>query len=116
MTGEGTFVTVHAILSGPDDNLFPCLEEEIMPIYEFRCVQCGHIQEFLLKRSDEEVEMKCGECQGEDLERVMSTVGYAMGEPSSSASRSGNGCSMSTTSRQCGGNSCTTINLPGHTR
>ena len=87
-----------------------------MPIYEFRCVQCGHIQEFLLKRSDEEIEMKCGECQGDDLERVLSSVSYAMGDSPSPSSRSGNGSSPCATSRQCGGNSCTTVNLPGYTR
>ena len=45
-----------------------------MPIYEFRCDACGHIQEILVSSSSSEVEMKCDACQGEDLVRVLSTV------------------------------------------
>lgn len=85
-----------------------------MPIYEFRCVECGHIQEFIVTGSDKEVVMKCDECQAEDMERVLSQVNYAMG--SSGAAPSRETCPSATT-RSCGsGNSCTTVQLPGHTR
>ncbi len=85
-----------------------------MPIYEFRCAQCGHIQEFILSASGQEVEMKCEECQAEDMERVLSRVNYAMG---SSGSASGKGASPSATTRTCApGKSCTTLELPGHTK
>jgi putative FmdB family regulatory protein len=82
-----------------------------MPIYEFRCVECGHIQEFLQTSSSEEIEMKCDECQAETFERVLSQVSYAMGSSGSQSS------SPSATTRTCGpGKSCTTLQLPGHTR
>ena len=82
-----------------------------MPIYEFRCTQCGNLQEFLLTNAAEQIDMKCGACQGEELERVLSRVGYAMG------SSGGNDASPSVTSKSCGpGKSCTTIELPGHTK
>jgi putative FmdB family regulatory protein len=84
-----------------------------MPIYEFRCVQCGHIQEILTSRTSEEVVMKCKECEGEELERVLSQVNYAMG--SSSAPAQKNSCPSATT-RKCGENSCTTLQLPGYTK
>lgn len=83
-----------------------------MPIYEFRCVKCDHIQEFILTGSNSEIEMKCGECGGEDLERVMSKTNFAMG---SSGSAGGSG--PSSTTRTCGpGKSCTSIELPGYTK
>ncbi|MFZ2445220.1 MAG: zinc ribbon domain-containing protein [Syntrophobacteraceae bacterium] len=81
-----------------------------MPIYEFRCVNCGNIQEFILAGSDENLEMKCGECNGEDLERVMSRTNYSMGSGAS-------GPGPSATTRTCApGKSCTSIELPGHTK
>ena len=89
-----------------------------MPIYEFRCVKCGHVQEMLLSRSSEEIVMKCEECEGEELDRILSSVNYAMGSsstPSSSCADAGS-CPSATT-RQCGsGNSCTTLQLPGYTK
>jgi putative FmdB family regulatory protein len=82
-----------------------------MPIYEFRCADCGHIQELLVSTSAAEIDMKCEECQGEVMERVMSTVSYAMG------SGKGENSGPSATTKTCGpGQSCTTIELPGHTR
>jgi putative FmdB family regulatory protein len=82
-----------------------------MPIYEFRCTRCGNIQEFLLTSSSEQIEMKCQECQGDELERVLSQVSYAVGSSGSSDA------SPSVTTKTCGpGKSCTTIDLPGHSR
>jgi putative FmdB family regulatory protein len=82
-----------------------------LPIYEFRCVGCGNIEEFILTGS-RRIEMKCGACGGEDLERVLSRTNYVMG--SSRSSKTGG---LSTASHSCGpGQSCTSIDLPGHTR
>jgi putative FmdB family regulatory protein len=82
-----------------------------LPIYEFRCAGCGNIEEFILTDS-REIEMKCGACGGEDLERVLSRTNYVMGSSGSSKS-----AGASTTSRSCGpGQSCTSIELPGHKR
>ena len=84
-----------------------------MPIYEFRCVECGNIQEYILTSSSEEIELKCRECQAENMERVLSHVSYAMGSSGSKGSDS----SPSVTNRTCSpGQSCSTITLPGHTR
>ena len=75
-----------------------------MPIYEFRCLHCGHIFELLkLKKSDEEVELKCPECGHKKVERVLSRIGVIKS------------CSGGTTrtDRECGGSTCTTIEVPG---
>ncbi len=80
-----------------------------MPIYEFRCVSCGNIEEFILVGS-RQIEMKCAACGGEELERILSRTNYAMGSPGSSGSNS-----ASATTRSCGhGQSCTSIELPGY--
>ena len=81
-----------------------------MPIYEFRCVKCGHIQEVLVSVGGSDgVEMSCNACKGEVLERVLSRVSYTMG--------SDKGATPRVSSKNCGsGNSCTTIDLPGHSR
>ena len=79
-----------------------------MPIYEFRCSQCGNIQEILVSsaKSDDQVEMTCSACNGESLERVMSRVSYCMG--------GSKGAKPTISSKSCGsGNTCSTIDLPG---
>lgn len=84
-----------------------------MPIYEFRCADCGHVQEIIVSHSSDSIEMKCEACQGEVLERILSQVSYAMGGNSSGDAGGG----ASATTKTCGpGQSCTNITLPGHTR
>ena len=79
-----------------------------MPIYEFRRLQCGHIFELFQVRSDEEIEMKCPECGGENIERVMSRVGGFSVRGSETMPRS--------TFRSCAGGTCATIEVPGPER
>lgn len=82
-----------------------------MPIYEFRCTRCGSIQEFLVTSSSDQIEMKCKDCEGDELERVLSRVSYAMG------ASGGETASPSVTSKSCGpGKSCSTIELPGYSK
>ena len=80
-----------------------------MPIYEFKCLKCGEYREFLLKSSDESVEMQCEQCGGDELERVLSTTRHVMG----ASGASGPDTNASITNRNCSGGSCTTWNLPG---
>lgn len=83
-----------------------------MPIYEFRCTRCGHIQEILTSGSQSPVSVVCEQCRGEEMERVLSRISYVMGRSSSSSQDS-----PRVTSKSCSlGNSCTTIELPGHSR
>lgn len=82
-----------------------------MPIYEFRCTRCGNIEEFLVTGASAQIDMKCSACASDELERVLSRVSYAMGSSAGEAS------SPSVTSRSCGpGKSCSTIELPGHSK
>ncbi|MFO7785459.1 MAG: FmdB family zinc ribbon protein [Thermodesulfobacteriota bacterium] len=81
-----------------------------MPIYEFRCAGCGRVFEMIFKTSDDQVELACPDCKATTVERVVSvtnhTVGIASGEKQARLD-----------TKSCGpGNSCTTLELPGHSR
>ena len=82
-----------------------------MPIFEFRCAECGKEFEKLLMNSDEQVDLACPECKGEALERVVSRTNYSIG-----VGPGGNQPKI--TSKSCGGadNQCMTLELPGHTK
>ncbi len=76
-----------------------------MPIYEFRCLVCGHVFELLkLKRECKEIEMKCPKCSSEEVEKVLSTI---------SVSKSVSGKAIRTV-KSCGGGTCASIEVPGH--
>jgi putative FmdB family regulatory protein len=78
-----------------------------MPIYEFRCLDCGHVFEFLkLKKEKEEIEMKCPKCKSSQIERVLSTINVA---------KSGSGKTTSTM-KSCSSGTCGTIEVPGPSR
>jgi putative FmdB family regulatory protein len=81
-----------------------------MPIYEFRCLKCNECFEFLSMNQDDQVELRCPKCKSEDFERVLSASGHSMG----CASSKGN--SAQSQSRSCPSGTCTTYNLPGHSR
>lgn len=80
-----------------------------MPIYEFKCLKCNEVTEMLVKNSRDQLEMVCGTCGSENLERVISTINFSMGGGSKPAGGS-------TQTRSCGSGSCTTYDIPGHCR
>ena len=45
-----------------------------MPIYEYECQACGRITSALIMKAAEEREVRCRQCQGADLKRVLSRV------------------------------------------
>jgi len=80
-----------------------------MPIYEFKCLKCQEFFELLVINNDE-AELKCPKCNSEEFERVLSVTNFAAGN-----STGGNQGPAATT-RTCSGGSCTTYDIPGHTR
>jgi putative FmdB family regulatory protein len=79
-----------------------------MPIYEFKCLGCGHVFELLkLKKDDEKTGMKCPKCGSEDVERVLSSVSFIT---------SGGGKKAKQTVKSCGSGSCTSFEIPGPKR
>lgn len=76
-----------------------------MPIYEFRCLKCGHIFEKLFVKANDKVELQCPECKSDTFERVISSTNYAM--------KSGGGAARPETKSCSPGNSCSSFELPG---
>ncbi|MBW1812684.1 MAG: zinc ribbon domain-containing protein [Deltaproteobacteria bacterium] len=78
-----------------------------MPIYEFRCLECDSNFELLMVNQNEEVEMKCPECDSLNFERILSSTNYSMG--------SGPGANQGVKSqtKTCSSGSCTTYDIPG---
>ena len=81
-----------------------------MPIYEFKCLKCDGCFELLVMNKDETVDLKCTHCKSEDFERIISTTSAGSGDASDT--RSG----ISALDRSCSSGSCTTYEIPGHTR
>jgi putative FmdB family regulatory protein len=81
-----------------------------MPIFEFRCVDCGQLFEKLFFNSDEEVDLICPECGCGACDRVVSRANYSLGVgPSEKQPK--------LTTKSCGSsNQCMTLDLPGPTR
>ena len=53
-----------------------------MPIYEYRCEDCGKISEFLLMRIDEKFKPQCKRCESKKMSRVLSRVRVLRSEES----------------------------------
>jgi putative FmdB family regulatory protein len=60
-----------------------------MPIYDYRCGQCGEVCE-VFQRSQDEKPARCPSCGSESLERLVSTfsvLGSGLGEGSTCCGR-----------------------------
>jgi len=80
-----------------------------MPIFEFRCLECGNLFEKILVKSGDTMEMRCPECKCESFERVLSKTSHVMAK--------GAGEKPQLTTKSCGsGNSCYTLDVPGPTK
>jgi len=77
-----------------------------MPIYEFRCQDCGHVFELVSIKKGDSIEMKCPKCDCPEIERIMSRVNIASG--------GGRSRQPIVSNRSCPSGTCTTIDLPGH--
>lgn len=81
-----------------------------MPIYEFKCSKCEEFFELLTLGSDEKHTSGCPKCHSMEFERVLSVTNHSMG----GGSKGAEGTSSKT--RTCSGGSCTTYEIPGHTK
>jgi len=53
-----------------------------MPIYEYRCDNCGRVSEFLLIKTDETFIPQCKRCKSKKMSRVLSRVRVVRSEES----------------------------------
>ena len=56
-----------------------------MPIYEYRCKECGHVTE-VLEAMNARGSHRCEECKGRKLEKQFSAFGVGGGKDSGSSS------------------------------
>lgn len=76
-----------------------------MPIYEFRCLKCGHITEKLIL-GEKGIEMRCEQCGGEELERVVSRASFIKGMTKKT--------DVKVSQRSCAsGGTCASFDIPG---
>ncbi len=66
-----------------------------MPIYEYRCRNCGKVFEILVRRNDVPV---CPQCNSRDLKKLLSMFNSHVGKGSGAASSSCATCSGKTCS------------------
>ena len=53
-----------------------------MPMYEYRCDDCGAVSEFLTGVSKEEPEIVCSGCGGANLKKLISLSNFTMARSS----------------------------------
>ena len=53
-----------------------------MPIYEYRCHDCGTISEFLFMKTDDPLVLQCKRCKSKKMSRILSKVRVLRSEES----------------------------------
>jgi putative FmdB family regulatory protein len=83
-------------MTGPDVTA-PLLQERLdMPIFEYKCQDCGHVTE-VLQKSRKSTKQTCEKCDGSNMKRLLS--GFAVGQGKSSAPT----CDSCASLPSCGG-------------
>ena len=78
-----------------------------MPIFEFRCLECGNVFEKIFMNTDDKIDLTCPGCKSQTIERMVSKTNYAIG-----VGPGGKQPKIST--KSCGpSNQCMTLELPG---
>jgi putative FmdB family regulatory protein len=57
-----------------------------MPIYEYKCDDCGSVSEILVRNTQNPAAVVCSECQSANVSRLVSVPGAVMTKGSSKAS------------------------------
>lgn len=59
-----------------------------MPLYEYRCLKCDEINEFLVGVGSKDDLMVCKKCGGEAFQKLMSTSSFTLNEKAKSSGAS----------------------------
>jgi len=70
-----------------------------MPIFEYKCQQCGHVME-VLQQSRKATRQTCAQCGSSDTKKMLSGFAVGQGKPDSPA------CDSCAAGPMCGGGAC----------
>ncbi len=70
-----------------------------MPIFEYKCEQCGHVME-VLQKSRNATKQTCAECGGTNMKKLLSGFAVAQAKPGTPA------CDSCTSASSCPGGAC----------
>ncbi len=82
-----------------------------MPIYEFKCKDCGEEFEVFLKRKEEILEVECKVCKSKNIKRLMSIVNSLIKGSEYSSEKP-----QIAEQHTCPGGTCTHLDLPGYSK
>jgi putative FmdB family regulatory protein len=54
-----------------------------MPIYEYRCLECGEEFDQLVRSTDSQLEIECPKCGGRKVKKLLSAFGVQISGPTS---------------------------------
>jgi putative FmdB family regulatory protein len=66
---------------------FKTSKEKGMPLFEYRCKECGHVTEFL-EKADTKAEHQCEQCGSKRTDRILSAFAVRGGGSSGSTGAS----------------------------
>ena len=66
-----------------------------MPIYEFKCRKCGNVFERLCFASDDESDILCPTCKGNEVEKLLSSFSSGSSSSGLGQALSSSACSSS---------------------
>lgn len=76
-----------------------------MPVYEYRCKQCGTVSEFLVSRMGASpADLKCHNCGGTRMTKALSTI--AVHSPTGASPCESGQCPVPVGQRTCAGGRC----------
>lgn len=77
-----------------------------MPIYEYRCAECGSVTEFLVGMGQSPEKALCSSCGGSRLEKIMSATAISVGTDTSDAPGGSTCCGSNPSVKGCAPGSC----------
>jgi len=77
-----------------------------MPIYEYRCIECGHVSELLVNIGRNSDELKCDSCGGSRIEQLMSASSISIDNQYSGHASGSTCCGSNPSNKGCVPGSC----------
>jgi len=77
-----------------------------MPIYEFKCADCGQTSELLVGSGRNSDDLTCNSCGGSRLEQLMSASAISINNESSAHGKGSTCCGSNPSNKGCVPGSC----------